>query len=61
MDSITDSIRNRAFNLFEHRNRNGGSDLDDWLQAERDLLLTPDTELTSDAKKFIARIALPGF
>ena len=34
---MVDAIRRRAFELFQKRNGSGGSDLDDWLQAERDV------------------------
>jgi HSP20 family molecular chaperone IbpA len=61
VEAITDSIRKRAFNLFQNRNGGNGSDLDDWLQAERDLAWSPASELVDDEKEFRARIALPGF
>jgi len=60
-EAITDSIRKRAFNIFQNRNRGNGSDLDDWLQAERDVVWSPASELVDDKKEFRARIALPGF
>ncbi len=34
-----EEIAVRAFGLFEQRHGAGGSDLDDWLEAERQLLL----------------------
>ena len=61
MESLAESIRERAFSLFEHRNGNGGSDLDDWLQAEQQLIWKPATELVDKEKEIVARIALPGF
>ena len=59
--SITDSIRQRAFNLFQNREGGNGSDLDDWLQAERDVAWLPASELVEDEKELRARIAVPGF
>jgi len=59
--AISDSIRERAFNIFQNRNGASGSDLGDWLQAERDLVWSPASELVDDEKEFRARIALPGF
>lgn len=59
--TIGDSIRKRAFSLFQHRNGGTGSDWNDWLQAERDLVLMPATELLEDEKQFTASLALPGF
>jgi HSP20 family protein len=61
LEAITDSIRKRAFNIFQNRNGENGSDLDDWLQAERDVVWSPASELVDDKKEFRARIALPGF
>jgi HSP20 family protein len=59
--AITDSIRKRAFDLFQNRNGENGSDVDDWLQAERDVVWSPASELVDDEKEFRARLALPGF
>jgi HSP20 family protein len=61
VEAITDSIRERAFNLFQNRPGGNGSDVDDWLQAERDVVWSPASELVDDEKEFKARIALPGF
>jgi HSP20 family protein len=61
MQAIVDSIRQRAFNLFQDRNGRNGSDLEDWLQAERDMVWSPASELVDDAKEFRARMAVPGF
>jgi hypothetical protein len=39
-DPITEAIANRAYELFLARGREHGHDLDDWLQAEQELLDT---------------------
>jgi mRNA-degrading endonuclease HigB of HigAB toxin-antitoxin module len=36
-DPITEAIARRAFELFVARGQQHGHDLDDWLQAEREL------------------------
>jgi hypothetical protein len=36
-----DNIAHRAYDLFEQRGGEHGHDVDDWLQAERDLRLAP--------------------
>ena len=59
--SITESIQQRAFDLFQGRGGQQGSDVDDWLRAERDVVWSPASELVEDEKEFQARIALPGF
>lgn len=61
VEAITDSIRKRAINIFQNRNGENDSDLDDWLQAERDVVWSPASELVDNKKEFRARIALPGF
>ncbi len=59
MEAITESIRRRAFDIFQTHHR-GGSQVDDWLRAERDVVWSPTTELVDHEKEFVARIALPG-
>jgi HSP20 family protein len=61
METIADSIRKRAFNMFENRKSEHGFDLDDWLQAERDVVWSPASELVEGKDDFQARVALAGF
>ena len=35
---IQEQVRRRAFEQYEQRGREGGHDLDDWLQAESELV-----------------------
>jgi len=35
---IQEQVRRRAFDLYEQRGRKDGHDLDDWLQAESELV-----------------------
>jgi len=37
IECIADLIRKRAYQLFETRGRRQGHELDDWLQAEREI------------------------
>jgi len=37
IECIPDLIRKRAYQLFETRGRRQGHELDDWLQAEREI------------------------
>lgn len=60
LETMTERIRVRAHSLFEHRGV-GGSELDDWLRAERDLILTPESEVIEKDDKFEIRIAALGF
>ena len=61
MQGVAESIRQRAFSLFESRNRGHGSDLEDWLRAERDVVWSPPAELVEEEKDFKVRLGLPGF
>jgi HSP20 family molecular chaperone IbpA len=61
IQSITETVRQRAFDLFRTRDGGSGSDLDDWLQAERDVACVPPAELVERDGRFQARTALPGF
>jgi len=61
MNAITDEIRQRAFDLFEGRGRTIGMDLGDWLQAEREVVWSPASELVEKKDDFCARVAVPGF
>jgi len=61
LKAISESIRTQAFGIFQRRNGGNGSDLDDWLQAEREVVWSPASELVDNKKEFRARIALPGF
>ena len=57
--AIADAIRRRAFDLFQNRAGGNGSDLDDWLRAERDIVWAPATKLVEREKEFEVRITLP--
>jgi len=37
IECVPDLIRKRAYELFEARGREPGHELDDWLQAEREI------------------------
>ncbi|MEQ1949364.1 MAG: Hsp20 family protein [Bryobacteraceae bacterium] len=61
MRSIAHRIQQRAFELFEGRGGECGRELEDWLQAERDLLGDAASEMTESEDGFHLKIALPGF
>ena len=54
-------IRRRAFEVFEQRGGNPGNEVDDWLQAERDLFCVPPAELTETAEEIQITVSVPGF
>jgi HSP20 family protein len=61
MKALSERIRQRAFEIFERRGSGDGFAMDDWLNAERDLLQIPEAELIEQAGKFEVRVSAPGF
>jgi len=61
INAITDEVRQRAFSLFERRGGTAGGDVNDWLEAEREVVWSPPSELIENDRDYHARIALPGF
>ena len=57
---VTDRIRKRAFSLFSRRGYSVGSDLDDWLAAEREICW-PAAEFVEEEDEFDMKVALAGF
>lgn len=60
IQEIGEIIRRRAYSLFESRNPGCGSDLEDWLKAERESVWLPVSELADEGTEFRIRVALPG-
>ena len=46
--SVEDRVRQRAYELYVNRGSEAGSDLDDWLQAEQDVLAAQDEQRDGD-------------
>lgn len=44
---LDDKIRRRAYKIYEQRGRTNGSELEDWVQAETEVLSTRDKERTT--------------
>ncbi len=59
--ALTDRIRQRAYEIFQRRAGTEGSDLDDWLNAENDLLIIPGSDLIETDSRYELELALPGF
>ena len=60
MSEIQDRIMRRAFEIFEHNGGMIGRDLDNWTQAERELVWKPAFELCEKDGKFQLEVAIPG-
>jgi HSP20 family molecular chaperone IbpA len=60
LEALTDRIRHRAYEIFQNHGV-GGREFDDWIQAERDLIFAPESELVEKDGKYEIRVAAPGF
>ena len=60
-EMLTDQIRQLAYHLFESRGGGDGRDVDDWLDAERELILTPESVLVERDGKFEIRMPAAGY
>ena len=56
-----DSIARRAFEIFDSNGRWRGRELDDWLQAESELLHPVQLELEESDDNLTVRAEVPGF
>lgn len=61
LQDTVEMVRQRAFELFEHRGYAPGNELADWVQAERDLFWVPPAELTETDHEVEITVAVPGF
>lgn len=60
LDSLQQRIRARAYDICAHGGFRWGRDLEDWLQAERELSW-PAMELTEDEHSYRLNVAVAGF
>lgn len=56
-----EAVRRRAFELFERRGCELGSELEDWLKAEHEILGWPAAEMKERDGKYEVEVTLPGF
>lgn len=59
MNGLFQDVQRRAFELFQQRGCADGSDVEDWLRAERDLVWKPESRLLETEKEFKMEIAVP--
>jgi HSP20 family molecular chaperone IbpA len=59
--TLGERVRERAYELFQHRQKTEGSALDDWLNAERELIWAPEADLVEKNNHFELQLAMPGF
>jgi HSP20 family molecular chaperone IbpA len=58
-DQVQSRIRRRAFELSLNRGH-AGREVDDWLTAESEVIVSPPVEVAEKAGEFIVRMAAPG-
>ncbi len=61
LQETVEMVRQRAFELFEHRGFSPGNELADWVQAERDLFWVPPAEMAEIGNEIEITVAVPGF
>ena len=58
---IQEAIARRAYDLFEKRGRQHGSDLADWFRAEEEIERPANVSILEDASEIKVRTQVPGF
>jgi HSP20 family protein len=58
--AMNDRILKRAFEIFDGNGHIFGRDLDDWLQAERELVWKPAIEMEEKDNEIRLQVAMPG-
>jgi HSP20 family molecular chaperone IbpA len=61
IETLFDRVRQRAFEVFEQHGRALGREVDDWLNAEAQLLAAAPAELVEGKKSLEIDVAVPGF
>jgi HSP20 family protein len=61
MQQLYDSIARRAFEIFENNGRNFGRDVENWLQAESELLHPVPIDVSKCGEDLRVRAEVPGF
>ena len=60
LDRMQDRIMRRAYEIFSGNGGIFGKDIEDWLQAERELVWKPAIELEEKENEFMLQVAAPG-
>src|SRR5262245_10525352 len=59
VENVYDDITRKAYEKFLSRGRTGMLDIDDWLEAEREILMKPEARLIEKRGHFIVRLHMP--
>ena len=60
LDKMQESLMKRAFEIFDGNGGIFGTDLENWLAAERELVWKPQIEMKEEDHAFNIKIAVPG-
>jgi HSP20 family protein len=61
LQTAFDAISRRAYEIFDGNGRTHGRDLDDWLQAERELFQPVQIDVTESEESISVKTEVPGF
>lgn len=61
LQNAGERVRERARQLFERRGGECTCATEDWLKAEREILLMPEAKMSEKEGKFLIEVAVPGF
>jgi HSP20 family molecular chaperone IbpA len=61
LKEMSEKIRKHAFEIFERHPDENMSALEDWVKAERDLLMKPEAEMVETDGKFEIKMNAPGY
>ncbi|HMV47721.1 MAG TPA: Hsp20 family protein [Blastocatellia bacterium] len=61
MEELTKSVARRAYEFFEARGRQFGSELEDWFRAESELLRPIPVTMKEDESRITVQAEVPGF
>jgi HSP20 family molecular chaperone IbpA len=59
VENAYDDVTKKAHEKFRSRGRTGALDIEDWLEAEREILMKPEARLVERRDSFIVRLHLP--
>lgn len=57
---IEKRIMQRAYEIFDNNGHSFGKELENWLQAEKELFWKPEIELVEKEGEFLLKVAVPG-
>lgn len=60
LESVYDDVTKRAYEKFLSRRGTSAIDIEEWLEAEQELLLKPPAQLAEKPNHFVVRIELAG-